>query len=65
MEEDAGAARPQELGRLARVTYGCGHVFNSLCATMWFGGLLLFTQHVLKFDKKTSGILMLVGESSL
>jgi len=30
--------------------YGLGHVFNDICASLWFTYLLIFLQKVLKFN---------------
>jgi len=42
--------------------YGLGHVFNDICASMWFTYLLLFFQKVLGFSSTSSGVLLLVGQ---
>ncbi|KAK3865734.1 hypothetical protein Pcinc_028669 [Petrolisthes cinctipes] len=45
-----------------KISYGVGHVFNDLCASMWFTYLLIFYQNVLLFDSRLSGLLLLVGQ---
>ncbi|XP_023341716.1 major facilitator superfamily domain-containing protein 12-like isoform X1 [Eurytemora carolleeae] len=42
--------------------YGVGHIFNDICASMWFTYLLLFFQKVLYFQTVDSGVLLLVGQ---
>ncbi|XP_045121606.1 major facilitator superfamily domain-containing protein 12-like [Portunus trituberculatus] len=47
---------------VTKVSYGVGHVFNDLCASMWFTYLLLFYQNVLQFDNTLAGLILLVGQ---
>ncbi|XP_018014203.1 major facilitator superfamily domain-containing protein 12-like [Hyalella azteca] len=42
--------------------YGVGHVFNDLCASMWFSYLLLFFEKVLLFPDTLAGVVLLVGQ---
>jgi len=50
------------LSKVGIIGYGLGHVFNDVCASMWFTYLLLFFQKVLTFNRTNSGLLMLVGQ---
>lgn len=45
-----------------KLAYSIGHVFNDLCASMWFTYLLLYFHFVLEFNNKLSGIILLVGQ---
>ncbi|KAK8385680.1 hypothetical protein O3P69_016453 [Scylla paramamosain] len=47
---------------VTKVSYGVGHVFNDLCASMWFTYLLVFYQNVLQFDNTLAGLILLVGQ---
>lgn len=52
-------------GRLSifrKIAYGCGHVFNDLCASMWFTYLLLFFHMVLRLNNTYAGIILLIGQ---
>jgi len=42
--------------------YGLGHVFNDICASLWFTYLLIFLQKVLKFSSADAGLVMLTGQ---
>jgi len=42
--------------------YGLGHVFNDICASLWFTYLLIFLQKVLKFNSADAGLVMLTGQ---
>jgi len=42
--------------------YGLGHVFNDVCASLWFTYLLIFLQKVLKFNSADAGLVMLTGQ---
>lgn len=41
--------------------YSVGHVFNDLCASMWFVYLTWYVNNVVKLDNKTSGLCVLSG----
>lgn len=45
-----------------RITYSVGHVFNDLCASMWFTYLLVYQHFVLQFDNSIAGDLLLIGQ---
>ena len=45
-----------------RLAYGIGHVFNDLCASMWFTYFLLFYHLVLQIDNTDAGLLVLIGQ---
>lgn len=47
---------------VTKVSYGVGHVFNDLCASMWFTYLLVFYQNVLQFSNTMAGLILLVGQ---
>jgi len=42
--------------------YGLGHVFNDICASLWFTYLLIFLQKVLKFSSGDAGLVLLTGQ---
>ena len=44
------------------LAYGVGHIFNDLCATMWFSLLLVFLQYVCDFPNYIAGYLILLGQ---
>nr|CAI5839050.1 unnamed protein product [Callosobruchus analis] len=45
-----------------KLSYGLGHVFNDLCAAMWFSYTLFYFQVVLKMEATTAGILLMTGQ---
>lgn len=45
-----------------KLSYGVGHVFNDLCASMWFTYFLIFYEKVLEFDPTTAGLVLLIGQ---
>ena len=47
-----------------RLAYGTGHVFNDLCASMWFTYFLLFYHLVLQIDNAYAGLLVLIGQAA-
>ncbi|KAK7075196.1 Major facilitator superfamily domain-containing protein 12 [Halocaridina rubra] len=47
---------------LTKLSYGVGHVFNDLCASMWFTYLLIYYEKVLEFDPTMAGLVLLVGQ---
>ncbi|XP_042884480.1 major facilitator superfamily domain-containing protein 12-like [Penaeus japonicus] len=47
---------------LTKLSFGVGHVFNDLCASMWFTYLLIFYEKVLLFDSTVAGLVLLVGQ---
>ena len=61
MQTDA-ASKPPKLSWSKKLSYGLGHVFNDLCASMWFTYLLPFFQQVLGFDAMFAGVILLTGQ---
>lgn len=47
------------LNIIAKVGYGFGHVFNDLCATVWFSYMLLFLKYVLVMPLEAGSYMML------
>ena len=47
------------LSFLAKVGYGFGHVFNDLCATVWFSYTLLYLKEVLMMPNQAGSYMML------
>jgi Na+/melibiose symporter-like transporter len=47
------------LNIFAKIGYGFGHVYNDLCATIWFSYMLLFLKYVLTFDDEAGWYMML------
>ena len=45
-----------------RLAYGVGHVFNDMCASMWFTYLLLFYHMVVQISNTYAGLLLLIGQ---
>lgn len=63
--QDVGSntfATPKHLPIYRKAAYGFGHVFNDLCASMWFTYLLLFFHSVLRIDNTYAGIILLIGQ---
>lgn len=50
------------LSFLQRMGFGLGHVFNDLCAGVWFSYTLLFLQGALQMPGTTAGALVMVGQ---
>lgn len=44
------------------IGYGLGHVFNDLCAGIWFSYTLLFMQNVLTIPAPIAGALVMLGQ---
>ena len=44
--------------------YGVGHVFNDLCASLWFTYLLLFYHAVIELGNSYAGLLILIGQTA-
>jgi len=53
---------PSRLPWLQKLFYGCGHILNDMCATMWFSLLLVFFQEVVGIDEKPAGYLLMWGQ---
>lgn len=45
-----------------RACYSIGHVYNDLCASMWFTYTLLYYNLVLGFSTSEAGLLVLIGQ---
>lgn len=45
-----------------KVGYGMGHVYNDLCAGVWFSYLLLFMKGALGMKGAEAGAMMMVGQ---
>ncbi|KAF2353172.1 Major facilitator superfamily domain [Trinorchestia longiramus] len=45
-----------------KLAYGVGHVMNDLCASMWFTYLLIYLQYVLQLERRTAGLMLLLGQ---
>ena len=52
-----------KLPALRKLTYGVGHVFNDLCAGMFFSYLILFFTKVVLLDNLYAGLLILIGQT--
>lgn len=58
-----GEARTDpDLSLLQRVAYGFGHVYNDLCAAMWFSYTLFYLQIVIRMTATSAGLLVMIGE---
>ena len=42
--------------------FGVGHVFNDLCASMWFTYILVYFHYVLRVQNAYAGTLVLIGQ---
>ncbi|OWR40964.1 major facilitator superfamily domain-containing protein 12-like isoform X1 [Danaus plexippus] len=42
--------------------YGLGHIYNDLCAAMWFSYMMLFFQAVMEMRAVISGAMLLLGQ---
>ena len=45
-----------------KLAYGVGHVFNDMCASMWFTYLLIFYHKVVPIKNPYAGLLLLIGQ---
>lgn len=45
-----------------KIGYGLGHVYNDLCAGVWFSYTLLFMQNVLQMSGAIAGTLVMLGQ---
>jgi len=59
-QDTAGGSQPLKWHQ--KLAYGLGHVFNDLCATMWFSLLLVFLEYICKFPYNIAGYLILLGQ---
>lgn len=60
---DRGNQFPALCKILEKISYGLGHVFNDLCAAMWFSYTLFYLQVVLQMEATTAGLLLMIGTS--
>nr|CAD7259959.1 unnamed protein product [Timema shepardi] len=56
-----GRPSTRHLTLFQKVSYGMGHIFNDICAAMWFSYILLFLQVVIGMPPALSGAMMLTG----
>lgn len=57
-----GETSRSRLSILRKFSYGVGHVFNDMCASMWFTYLVLFYHKVILLDNLYAGMLILIGQ---
>ena len=57
-----GPHRRRRLPIHRRYAYGMGHVFNDMCASMWFTYLLVFYHFVVRLPNTYAGTLLLIGQ---
>lgn len=60
MEPEVATGRSCSL--VQKVSFGLGHIFNDLCAAMWFSYTLFYLQVVLTMESTTAGILLMTGK---
>ncbi|KAL1448796.1 hypothetical protein WDU94_000056 [Cyamophila willieti] len=46
-----------------KLAYGLGHVFNDICAALWFSYSLIFLQNVVGLGSFLAGILLFLGQA--
>lgn len=46
----------------SKIGFGFGHIFNDLCAGVWFSYLLLFMKGALRMPGTESGAMMMLGQ---
>lgn len=56
------AVTTPHLSVVRKLAYGVGHVFNDLCASMWFTYLVLFYHKVALLGNTYAGLLILIGQ---
>lgn len=47
---------------IQKLSFGLGHVFNDLCASMWFSYTLFYLNVVINVPSTTAGILLMMGQ---
>lgn len=52
----------RSLNVMEKLGYGLGHIYNDLCAGVWFSYTLLFLQGALRISAKEAGILVMLGQ---
>lgn len=50
------------LSFLQKIGFGLGHVYNDLCAGVWFSYTLLFLQGALRMPSYEAGAIMMIGQ---
>ena len=50
------------LSLFRRFSFGVGHFFNDMCASMWFSYMIVFYHLVLGIDNSLAGTLVLIGQ---
>lgn len=50
------------LSLMTKIGFGLGHIFNDLCAGVWFSYTLLFMQGALQIPGTVAGGLMMLGQ---
>ena len=55
-------SKPYHLPLYRKIAYGVGHVFNDMCASMWFTYLLVFFHFVVRLNNAYAGLLLLIGQ---
>lgn len=55
-------ASPSTLPLMTKIGFGFGHIYNDLCAGVWFSYTLLFLHGVLNMPGTEAGSLMMVGQ---
>lgn len=63
MSCDKSDEKISTLSAFQKIGYGFGHVFNDLCATIWFSYTLLFLKYVVMMQAE-AGSLMMLGQLS-
>lgn len=60
--EPTYAYQSRNLSLFRRFTFGVGHFFNDMCASMWFSYMIVFYHLVLGIDNSLAGTLVLIGQ---
>uniref|UniRef100_A0A8D8UCT1 Major facilitator superfamily domain-containing protein 12 n=1 Tax=Cacopsylla melanoneura TaxID=428564 RepID=A0A8D8UCT1_9HEMI len=58
-----GGKRYSQLRSRDKLAYGLGHVFNDICAALWFSYSLIFLQNVVGLGSFLAGILLFLGQA--
>lgn len=53
---------PSTIPLMTKIGFGLGHIYNDLCAGVWFSYTLLFLQGVLQMPGTEAGALMMIGQ---
>ncbi|CAH0564736.1 unnamed protein product [Brassicogethes aeneus] len=53
---------PNSCSSLHKISFGLGHIYNDLCAAMWFSYTLFYFQVVLQINSTSAGILLMLGQ---